>query len=312
MSKNKKKVKREDNIRAIKFLTPFLISLVVLSLLPIAYTIYIAFTDYNIKTMNTGWGFVGLKNFKDILTGPLKEIFLPVFTWTFICATIITFGCFIVGLIFAIVLSNKNMKESSIYKAFLIVPWALPGAIITVAFTGLLNSQYGSINKILMDLHLIQEPVMWLTEVGPARLAVVLISIWLGFPYMMNVCLGALSAIPETYYEAADIDGASAFQKFFKITLPSLASTAFPLLIGTWSFNFGGFSTAFLLLGGGPVRPDTPFAGYTDMLGSAAYKMTTQFGRFELGAAMSIVMFLIVGSIALFQMKASGQFKEVD
>ncbi|MEG0296898.1 MAG: sugar ABC transporter permease [Clostridium sp.] len=312
MKQNKRKVTKKDNTRALKFLTPSLISMAILSFAPIIYTIYIAFTDYNLKTMNTGWGFVGLKNFKDILTGPLKEIFVPVFIWTFVCATLITLGCFIVGLIFALVLSNKNMKESSLYKAFLIIPWALPGAIIIVAFTGLLNSQYGAINEILMNLHLIKEPIMWLTEVGPARVAVVLISIWLGFPYMMNVCIGALSSIPDTYYEAADIDGANMFQKFFKITLPSLATTAFPLLIGSWSFNFGGFSTAFLLLGGGPVRPDTPFAGYTDMLGSAAYKMTTQFGRFELGAAMSIVMFLIVGSIAFAQMKASGQFKEVD
>ncbi|MGV2794664.1 ABC transporter permease subunit, partial [Clostridium perfringens] len=166
--------------------------------------------------------------------------FLPVFAWTFICATLITLGCVAVGLIFALVLSNKNMKEASLYKAFLVVPWALPGAIVIVSFSGLLNSQYGAVNQILMQLHIINEPIMWLKQVGPARLAVVLISIWLGFPYMMNVCIGALSAIPETYYEAADIDGANGFQKFFKITLPSLATTAFPLLIGSWSFNFGG------------------------------------------------------------------------
>lgn len=310
--KQKKKVTAKENLRALKFLSPSMISMFILSILPIGYTIYIAFTNYNLKTMNGDWGFVGLKNFKDVLTGPLKEVFLPVFTWTLICATLITLGCFAVGLIFALVLSNKNMKEASLYKALLVVPWALPGAIVIVSFSGLLNSQYGAVNQILMQLHIINEPIMWLTQVGPARLAVVLISIWLGFPYMMNVCIGALSAIPETYYEAADIDGANGFQKFFKITLPSLATTAFPLLIGSWSFNFGGFSAAFLLLSGGPVRPDTPFAGYTDMLGSAAYKMTTQFGRFDLGAALSIIMFFIVGTIAFIQMKASGQFKEVD
>ncbi|WP_409193774.1 carbohydrate ABC transporter permease, partial [Clostridium perfringens] len=135
--------------------------------------------NYNLKTMNGDWGFVGLKNFKDVLTGPLKEVFLPVFAWTFICATLITLGCFAVGLIFALVLSNKNMKEASLYKAFLVVPWALPGAIVIVSFSGLLNSQYGAVNQILMQLHIINEPIMWLTQVGPARLAVVLISIWL-------------------------------------------------------------------------------------------------------------------------------------
>lgn len=309
---SKKKITYKDNLRALKFMSPSLISMIILTVLPIICTIVIAFTNYNIKTLNTGWKFVGLKNFADIITGPLKEIFLPVFGWTIVSTTIITFGGFFVGLIYALILSNKNMKESAIYKAFLVIPWALPATIVIISFTGLLNSQYGAINGMLMNLHLISEPIMWLTEPWAARTAIVLISIWLGFPYMMNVCIGALAAIPETYYEAASIDGATPVQKFFKITLPSLANTAFPLLIGSWSFNFGNFTAAYLLLGGGPVRPDSPFAGYTDVLGSAAYKMTIQFGRFDLGAALSIILFIIVGTIAFVQMKASGQFKEVD
>lgn len=309
---SKKKITYKDNLRALKFMSPSLISMLILTVLPIICTIVIAFTNYNIKTLNTGWEFVGLKNFADIITGPLKEIFLPVFGWTIVSTTIITFGGFFVGLIYALILSNKNMKESAIYKAFLVIPWALPATIVIISFTGLLNSQYGAINGILMNLHIISQPIMWLTEPWAARTAIVLISIWLGFPYMMNVCIGALAAIPETYYEAANIDGATSVQKFFKITLPSLANTAFPLLIGSWSFNFGNFTAAYLLLGGGPVRPDSPFAGYTDVLGSAAYKMTIQFGRFDLGAALSIILFIIVGTIAFVQMKASGQFKEVD
>ena len=304
-----KKATGKDNLRALKFTAPTLTSMLILTVFPIVCTIIIAFTNYNIKTINKGFSFVGLKNFKDVLFGPLKEVFIPVFIWTIISATVITLGGFIVGLIYALVLSNKNMKESAIYKGFLVIPWALPAAIVTISFTGLLNSEYGAINSLLMNFNLITEPIMWLTEAGPARLAVLAISIWLGFPYMMNVCIGALAAIPETYYEAASIDGASVLQKFFKITLPSLANTAFPLLIGSWSFNFGSFTAAFLLLGGGPVRPDSPFAGYTDVLGSAAYKMTTQFGRFDLGAALSIILFIIVGTIAFFQMRASGQFK---
>lgn len=307
-----KKVSKKDNMKAYGFLSPALISMFILSMLPIAYTIVIAFTNYNLKTMNTGWGFVGLKNFKDIISGPMKEIFFPVFIWTVVSATIITAGCFILGLLFAKILTNKHMKEASIYKAFLVVPWALPAAIIIISFEGLLNSQYGAINNILMNLNIISEPIMWLTEIGPARLAIILISIWLGFPYMMNVCSGALAAIPDTYYEAADIDGANGWQKFFMITIPCLANTAYPLLISSWAFNFSSFSAAFLLTGGGPVRPDSPFAGYTDQLGSAAYKMSTQFGRFDIGAAMSLLMFLIVGGISFMQMRASGQFKEVN
>lgn len=307
-----KKIKNRDNLTASRFLAPALISMFILSIIPIVLTIIIAFTDYNLQTVNTGWKFVGLENFKSILTGPLKEIFIPVFIWTIVAATLITLGSFILGLIFAMVLSNKNLKEAPIYKGILILPWALPATIIIIAFEGLLNSQYGAINQILMNLHIINEPVMWLTQIGPARVALILVSIWIGFPYMMNVCMGGLSAIPDTYYEAADIDGANGIQKFFKITLPCLAKTAYPLLIGSWAMNFGNFGVAFLLFKGGPVRPESPFAGYTDILGSAAYKMSTQFGRFELSATLSILMFIIVGGISFIQMRASGQFKEVD
>ncbi|MDZ5001326.1 sugar ABC transporter permease, partial [Clostridium perfringens] len=80
--KQKKKITAKENLRALKFLSPSMISMFILSILPIGYTIYIAFTNYNLKTMNGDWGFVGLKNFKDGLTGPLKEVFLPVFAWT--------------------------------------------------------------------------------------------------------------------------------------------------------------------------------------------------------------------------------------
>ena len=132
---SKKKITYKDNLRALKFMSPSLISMLILTVLPIICTIVIAFTNYNIKTINTGWSFVGLKNFKDIITGPLKEVFFPVFVWTVISTTIITFGGFFVGLIYALVLSNKNMKESSIYKAFLVIPWALPATIVIISFT---------------------------------------------------------------------------------------------------------------------------------------------------------------------------------
>lgn len=308
----KKSAAFEENIKAYKYLSPALISIFVLALLPMIYTIFIAFTNYNLTTANTGWGMVGLQNFKDVLVGPFKDFFFPVFGWTVVFATLSTFGCFFVGLFFAMLLSNKNMKESFIYKAFLIIPWALPGAIIVIAFQGLLNSQYGAINNILMNLHIIKEPIMWLTNAGAARFALVLINVWLGFPYMMNICLGALSAIPESYYEAANIDGANGWQKFTKITLPSISKTAYPLLISSWAFNFNNFTSAYLLTGGNPMRPNSPFAGYTDILGSAAYKMSIQFGRFDLGAVLSILIFVLVGSISFIQMKSSGQFEEVN
>jgi arabinogalactan oligomer / maltooligosaccharide transport system permease protein len=314
----KEKIRYKDNIKAYKYLAPALISIAILSVLPTLYNIFLAFTDYSIKNQNypygseNGWSIVGLYQFKQVLVGPLKSEFFPLLIWTLIFTTISTLGCYLVGLIFALVLNDKNMKESFIYKGLLIIPWALPGAITIISYKSLFNSQYGAINIILQNLHIINEPVMWLTTPFAARLVVILVNIWLGFPYMMNVCIGSLTAIPTTYYEAADIDGASGIQKFFKITLPSLAKTSYPLLIANFAFNFNNFNSAFLLTEGGPTKAGSSFAGWTDLLGSATYKMSTSQGNFGLGAAMSILIFIIIAALSIINMNISGQFKEVE
>lgn len=308
----------KSNLTAYKYLTPALVSISILSVLPILYNVFISFSNYSLTNQaygygtENGWKLVGFYQFKQVLAGPLKNEFIPLLLWTLLYTTISTFGCYLIGLIYAMILRDKNMKESFIYKGLLVIPWALPGAVTIISFKGLFNSQYGAINIILQNLHLIKEPIMWLTTPAAARVAVILINLWLGFPYMMNVCMGALSSVPETYYEAADIDGANGFQKFIKITLPSLAHTSYPLLISNFAFNFNNFNSAFLLTDGGPTKAGSSFAGWTDLLGSATYKMSTQQGNFALGAAMSILIFLIIGVISLINMKVSGQFKEVE
>lgn len=310
-----KKVKSQksfhDKIRPYLYLSPSLVSIFILSFLPIMYTVYVAFTNYSINHIND-YSFVGLKNFKDILSGPLKSIFFPVFGWTFIFALITVFGSFIIGLIIALVLNNPNMKESGIYKGILIIPWALPGTIAVLSWQGLLNPTYGGVNVTLKALHLITNNIPWLTDPFWARLGIIIVSLWLGFPYMMNVCIGALSSIPNTYYEAADIEGASRWVKFTKITLPSITSSAIPLLISSFAFHFNDFGAAFLITGGGPARMDSAFAGYTDILVSTTYKMAMQQNRYDLGSALSIIIFIVIGTISFLNMKASGAFEEVE
>ena len=109
-----------DKARPYVYLSPALISIFILAFLPIVYTIYIAFTNYNLNHLED-FHFIGIGNFVSIFTGPFKAIFFPVFGWTIIFAVVGTFGCFIIGLILAMLLNNPNMKESSIYKGFLIL-----------------------------------------------------------------------------------------------------------------------------------------------------------------------------------------------
>lgn len=297
--------------KAYFYLAPALVSILIFTVMPIAATIYYAFTDYNLYSKGNV-NLVGIKNFIEVLNGPFKQTFLPVFSWTMIFAIVSTLGCFFLGLIIALVLNNKNMKERGFYKGILIIPWALPAAVAILSFQGLLNGSYGQINNFLMSINLIKEPIKWLTDPTLARISILMVNVWLGFPYMMNVCLGSLAAIPEVYYEAAEVDGASKWKQFTSITLPSLAKTAYPLIISSFAFNFNNFGSAYLITQGNPARLDTQFAGYTDILASVNYKLSIQFGRYDIASALSIIIFLIIASISFVQMKASGQFEEVD
>lgn len=312
MSKNKKKNKGfKETIKAMPYLLPALISILIFTIFPIIYTVYIAFTDYTIFT-NGSPHFVGFKNFIEVFTGPFKEVFFPVLAWNIIFALLSTGLTFLLGLVVAMAVNNPNMKERGIYRAILIIPWALPATVAVLSWQGLLNGSYGAINNLLIHLHFISKPIEWLTDPTMARISIIMVNVWLGFPYMMNVCLGALGAIPDSYYEAADVDGASKFLQFRKITLPSLAQTAYPLLISSFAFNFNNFGSAFLITEGGPPRIATQFAGYTDILASVNYKLSTQFGRFDIASTISIILFLVLATMSYYQMKMSGQFEEVE
>ena len=219
---DKKHKRLKDTIKAMPYLLPAVISIIIFTIIPIVYTVVIAFTDYTMYSQGN-IKFVGFANFIEVLTGPFKEVFLPVFGWNIIFAVVSTAGTFFLGLIVAMAVNNPNIKEKSVYRAILIIPWALPATVAILSWQGLLNGSYGAINNLLLDLHLISNPIPWLTDPTWARVALIIVNIWLGFPYMMNVCLGALGAIPDSYYEAADVDGASKWLQFRKITLPSLA-----------------------------------------------------------------------------------------
>lgn len=303
--------KKKSSFKSVPYLFPALISIAIFTVLPIIYTIYIAFTDYTMYSKGVV-NFVGFANFAEVFAGPFKEVFMPVFIWTCVFALASTAGTFFLGLFMAILVNNENIKERGLYKAILIIPWALPATVAILSWSGLLNGSYGAINNLLISMHIISTPVPWLTNPSWARLALIIVNVWLGFPYMMNVCLGALQSIPVTYYEAADVDGASKFTQFRKITLPSLAQTAYPLVISSFAFNFNNFGQSFLITGGGPARPGTQFAGYTDILASVNYKLSITFGRYEIASTISIIIFVILATISYFQMKASGQFEEVD
>lgn len=301
---------KKNNRRAYTYLAPALISILVVTVLPIIYTVVISFTNYNMYHIND-FSFVGLTNYITVFTGSIKNVFFPVLGWTIVFAVVSTLGSYAMGLGLAILLNNPKMREAKLYRAILIIPWALPATIAILAWQGLLNEQYGGINNLLHAIG-ITANIPWMTDAFWARVGIIIVNIWLGFPYMMNVCLGGLQAIPHDYYEAASMDGATKFQSFRKITLPLVTKLSIPLVISTFAANFNNFGNIYMITQGGPARVDNQFAGYTDILASTTYKMTTWSNRYELSATFSVLIFIIVGTFTLIQMRASGAFKEVD
>lgn len=295
---------------AYSFIMPAMVSIFIFSLLPIGYTVYISFTNYNMYHLDT-FSFVGFKNYLSVINGSISSVFFPVLGWTVAFAAISTAGSYIVGMTLAVLLNNPFMTESKIYRSILIVPWALPATIAILAWQGLLNEQYGGINNILRALH-ITGGIPWMTDVFWARTGIILVNIWLGFPYMLNVCLGGLQAISPTYYEAAKIDGASKWYAFKVITFPFVTRLSAPLIISSFASNFNNFGNIYMIMQGGPAREGSQFAGSTDILASTIYKMTTWSNRYELSATLSVFVFIIVGTLTLVNMNMTGAFKEAD
>ena len=167
---------------------------------------------------------------------------------------------------------------------------------------GMFNTEFGAINEI------IGRQIAWFQDPTFARVAVILVNLWLGFPYFYLVCSGSLQAIPSELLEAAAIDGANPRQIFRRITLPLLLQILSPLLIASFAFNFNNFNLIYLLTGGGPKQQlDGEIAGATDILISYTYQIAFGSNIQDLGlaSAISVIIFFIVASISLYGVKRS-------
>lgn len=291
------------------YLWPALLSIVVLSFFPIAYSVYIAFTNYDLYHF-TDFHFVGLANFLAILHGPYAQIFFPTLLWTLVFAIGTSLLNYAVGMVLALVLNNHRLKGRSIFRTLLIIPWALPSTITVLIWQGLLNQSFGAVDHVFSLLGL--PSVGWLVNPMWARVAILLVNLWLGFPFFMVSLLGGLQSLPQEVTEAAAIDGASRWSSFRYVTFPLLWRFSLPLLLGTFAFNFNNFGTVYLLTGGGPPRATTAFAGTTDVLSTVIYNMTLTYNRYDIAAALGIVLFMFVGGLTLLQLKLAGGIGEVD
>jgi arabinogalactan oligomer / maltooligosaccharide transport system permease protein len=247
--------------------------------------------------LEPGWkAFTGLANFHKLTSNPLyRDPFVRVFIWTLVYATLTVFLSFAVGLFLAIALDKKGLSFQKLYRSVLVIPYAMPGFLSLLVWGGLLNDEFGVVNK-LFHTH-----IPWLFDANWARVSVILVSVWLTTPYFFLVSMGALQSIPAELTEAARVDGGGGWAIFRRVTLPLLLVAVAPLMIASFAFNFNNFNNIYLLTGGGPYSGSSSVAGSTDILISYTYKLAIATGKgsdYGLASTVGIVIFFIVASIS--------------
>lgn len=251
-------------------------------LFPLLYNFYLAFRNMSLFRF-TDHTWVGLAQFRQLLAEPVFwTLLLKSVVWTVVNVTLHV----VLGVALAILLSGP-VRGRAFYRTLLILPWAMPQYISALTWRGMFNYEYGAVNLILGRwFHLPGVP--WLTDPFWAFASPILVNVWLGFPFMMIVALGGLTAIPREQYEAAELDGASAWQRFRNITIPGIVPILTPaVLLGTiWTFN--NMAVIWLVSRGG--QP----ADQTHILVTYIYKIAFTYYRYSFAAAFSVVVFLLL------------------
>ena len=269
-----------------------------------------AFVASDGTQLDPGWRvYVGFDNYMNMFArGDLAGPFLKALLWSFVFAGVSVLSTFALGLILGLVFADKRIKGRKIYQSLMILPYAFPAFLATLVWKGMLNKDFGFINQVLFG----GVDIPWLTDGTLAKLSILGVNLWLGFPYMFLVCLGALQSLPGDVEEAAKIDGASGLRTVWSIKLPLVLQSTVPLLIASFAFNFNNFSLIYMLTGGGPNYPGMD-VGETDILISMVYKIAIESGspNYGLASAMSIVIFIVVGVIAWLGFRQTKTLEEL-
>ncbi|USD35145.1 MULTISPECIES: maltose ABC transporter permease MalF [Vibrio] len=251
---------------------------------------------------------IGTDNFERVWKDDgIKEPFISIFIWTIVFSAVSVALTVLIGLVLASVVQWEELKGRAIYRVLLILPYAVPAFISILIFKGLFNQSFGEVNMVLEAMFGISPT--WFSDPFLAKLMIIIVNTWLGFPYMMILCMGLLKAIPDDLYEASAIDGANFIDNFRRITLPLMIKPLTPLLIASFAFNFNNFVLIQLLTQGGPnmIGTSEP-AGYTDLLVNYTYRIAFEGAGgqdFGLASAIATLIFLLVGALALLNLRVT-------
>lgn len=288
-------------------------SVLVFNILPLSYMILIAFTNFDRTHQPPGnlFDWVGLRNFQVMLNfdGIIGQTFWPVLGWTFVWAIFATFLNYIFGMLLAIIINRKGTRFKGMWRTFFVLTIAIPQFVSLLLMRQMLDES-GPLNGTLLNLELIDEPILFLSSKTLARITVIVINLWVGMPYTMLTTTGILQNIPSDLYESAKVDGANAVTIFWKITLPYMLFVTTPKLITDFVGNINNFNVIFFLSSGGPKTTKYYQAGYTDLLVTWLYHLTVDSKDYCYASVIGIFVFIISAVLSLITYRNTASYKD--
>lgn len=275
------------------FIVPAVIFMLLFVGYPIIYNILLSLQDVNVMTVNSPIKeFVGFKNYIELFKSSVLLVAIGnTLYYTVVC---IIFQ-FVLGFAFALFF-NIEFTFSKFIRGLVMVSWLIPMTINALSFKFMFSPSGGVINQILMNLHVINQPLDWLLQPNSAMWGLIITNVWVGIPFNMILLTTGLSTIPKSIYESASLDGANWFQKLFYITIPSIKPAILSVLMLGFIYTFKVFDLVFIMTNGGPVNA-------TEVLSTLSYKLSFNQYSYSQGSAVANILFLTLFIVSLFYVK---------
>ncbi|WP_270567741.1 carbohydrate ABC transporter permease [Clostridium beijerinckii] len=275
------------------FIVPAVIFMLLFVGYPIIYNILLSLQDVNVMTVNSPIKeFVGFKNYIELFKSSVLLVAIGnTLYYTVVC---IIFQ-FVLGFAFALFF-NIEFTFSKFIRGLVMVSWLIPMTINALSFKFMFSPSGGVINQILMNFHVINQPLDWLIQPNSAMWGLIITNVWVGIPFNMILLTTGLSTIPKSIYESASLDGANWFQKLFYITIPSIKPAILSVLMLGFIYTFKVFDLVFIMTNGGPVNA-------TEVLSTLSYKLSFNQYSYSQGSAVANILFLTLFIVSLFYVK---------
>ena len=271
---------------------PALIPVLVLSVVPLAQGVYLGFTDKR-AGLGVPTHFIGFDNFTRLWH---NSLFLESFRIGMVWALSVTVIQFVLGLGLALLL-NEDLRLRWLARTLALIPWAMPPVIVAIMWRLLLDPTVGPVNESLKNLHISDSGINWLGDFHTALPAVIMVGVWVGMPQTTITLLAGLQGVPAELHEAAAVDGAGSWRRFFSVTLPQLRPIIFAITSLDFIWNFNSFGLVYVLTAGGP-------GGKTMLPMLFAYNEAFRYGNFGYASAMGGVMVVLIVGFLLFYLRS--------